>query len=201
MKAVSFDLWGTLVKSNSDFSFHQEALVREFTEIENWKDSKRELKTLIAQNEIRGIHTPRENVYKSFFKDFSLKELEDFINYSNELFLKYPPLTREPETDIISILRDRGIRCYISSNSTLIYGDVLSKLVYEKFGIIRKNCRFSDEVKATKPDAKMFEFPIKPDFHIGDNAITDGASVNFGIEHYHINEKQNFKTFLDYARI
>lgn len=204
MKAISFDFWGTLMVSNPTFKKEQVKLAQEFTSLNETRwllaknSAKKELDDLVEKT---GIHPPRMNTYTKLLSTFNLQEIKDFINYSNELFLKYPPLLREPETDIVSILREKDYRVYISSNTVLIYGDVLSKVIFDNFGIIRKNCNFSDEVGVSKPRKEMFDFNIKPTWHIGDNLITDGASENFGIKHYHINQQQNFKTFLQDGNI
>lgn len=204
MKAISFDFWGTLMISNPEFKKAQSKLVREFTNLSEaqWTKEKTQIKKELDELvEATGIHPPRMNTYTKLLSTFNLQEIKDFISYSNELFLKYPPLIREPETDIVSILREKDYRVYISSNTVLIYGDVLSKIIFDNFGIIRKNCNFSNEIGVSKPRKEMFEFPIKPTWHIGDNELTDGASENFGIKHYHINNEQNFKTFLQDGNI
>ena len=204
MKAVSFDFWGTLMISNPEFKKAQSKLVQEFTNLDEarWSETKNLAKKRLDELvEKTGIHPPRDNSYLMILQNLSLKERESFIKYSDELFLKYPPLKREPETDIVSILREKDYRVYISSNTVLIYGDVLSKVIFDNFGIIKKNCNFSDEVGVSKPRKEMFDFKIRPDFHIGDNLITDGASESFGIDHYHINKQQNFKTFLQNGNI
>lgn len=199
-KAISFDVWGTLVKSNPQFKLEQYKLVKEYKDI-SWEDWT--MKKIIVKTEADdmverlGVHLDRMELYGKLLTDLSGKDKKDFINYSNELFLKFPPILREPDCDLISILKERDYRIYISSNTVLIYGDVLGKIIYDNFGIIKKNCNFSDQLGVSKPDGKMFQFPIKPDWHIGDNIITDGTSEKFGIKHYHINEKQNFKTFID----
>lgn len=199
MKAVSFDLWGTLIVSNPEFKVKQGELVKEFTGkdcktfTENKNKAKKEIDNLV---ESQGIHPDRSRYYKTLLPQLSWREIDEFIQYSDRLFLEYRPQKREPETDIVQILRDKDIKSYISSNTVFIYGNVLKEVIYDYFKIIKTNCKFSDELGYSKPDKCMFDFPIKPLFHIGDNIITDGASEKYGIKHYHINDKQNFKTFL-----
>lgn len=203
-RSCCFDVWGTLLISNPEFKKAQAKLVQEFTSIkkEEWFKAKNFLKKQLDELvEKTGIHPPRESSYLEILPSLSIREREDFIRYSNELFLKYPPLLREPETDVVSILKEKDYKVYISSNTVLIYGDILSKVIFDKFGIIRKNCNFSDELGVSKPDGRMFNFEIKPTWHLGDNVLTDGASENHGIKHYHINNQQTFKTFLQDANI
>lgn len=199
MRAISWDVWGTLLISNPQFKLEQYKLVKEYKDIswEDWNKSKTVLKKEADDIvEKHGVHLDRMDLYKKLL-GLSGKDTKDFISYSNELFLKFPPILREPDCDLISILKERDYRVYISSNTVLIYGDILGQVIYDNFGIIKKNCNFSDQIGFSKPDEKMFKFPIKPDWHIGDNIITDAASEKFGIKHYHINEQQDFKTFID----
>ena len=206
MKAVSFDFWGTLMVSNPDFKKAQANLAKEFFNIDEqeFHNSKNNIKKQVDYLvESAGLQLERVILYRKLIPNLNIKDCENFIRYSDELFLKHPPILREPETDIISILKEKGYRVYISSNTVFIYGKTLSKVIFDNFGIIHKNCKFSDETQGlvSKPSREMFDFEIKPDWHIGDNLITDGASEEFGIKHYHINNKQNFKTFLENENI
>lgn len=200
MKSISFDFWQTLMVSNPNFKKAQEKLYKEFTGNDSkiFSDRRRVIKNeLDALVEATGVQPNSDSYFYKLLPELTLNERKDFNHYSSELFLKNPPVLREPEIDIIEELRRLDYRVYISSNTIFISGHTLAKVVYENFGIIKKNCKFSDIVGVSKPNGKMFEFDVKPDFHIGDNLITDGASENFEIKHYHINNEQNFKTFLE----
>lgn len=203
IKSVSFDVWGTLVKKNPEFSIHQEKLVKEFVFIDDWKGVKEKAKIIIKENELKGIHTDRVFVYKNLLPSLSIKQIENFIDYSNELFLKYPPIVPQSSRDLVSYFKEQDVRCYVSSNTALVYGDVISKIIYNEFGIIKSNCKFSDGVGVCKPSEEMFQFPIKPLFHIGDNIITDGASEKFGVKylHYSIKDNTNLNKFFENAKV
>lgn len=202
-KAISIDLWGTLIVSSPLYKAKQSELAKEFlpTPID-WYDEKNNMKLALDNEvELTGCQPNRVDNYRKLLGNCSIKKADDFIQYSNELFLQYPPLIKDRETDIVNVLRSKDIRVYISSNTVFVYGDVLAKIVYQNFGIIKANCNFSDEIGVSKPNGKMFDFEIKPTYHLGDNLVTDGAANTFGIEHYLIKGNQNFKTFLDYANI
>lgn len=204
MKAISFDLWGTLIVSNPVFKTKQAELAREFSgmPIEEFISMKNHAKKVIDDKvETTGNHLDRREFYRALLLNPSNKAIDEFIEYSDQLFLTHKPLIREEETNIVQALRDKGYKIYISSNTVFIYGDVLNKIVYDYFGIIKSNCKFSDEVGVSKPNPKMFDFHIKPTWHIGDNIITDGSCEQLGIKHYHINQKQNFQTFLQNENI
>jgi FMN phosphatase YigB (HAD superfamily) len=202
---ISFDLWGTLIISNPEFKLNQKKLLLEINS--KMDPIKWELDLKIIKNEFNfqvehyGIHFDRKNIYERSLKEFSEKELADFITKSDELFLRFPPKVRDNSIDMINQLRSKGIKCYISSNTVLIYSNVLETIVYDYFKISAEDCNFSDAIGVSKPDAKMFNYKNKPAYHIGDNHVTDGACVNSGIEFYHINETQSFKTFLTYANL
>lgn len=198
-KSISFDFWGTLMVSNPNFKTAQQKLYKEFTgnNPQIFADRRRGIKIeLDALVEATGVQ-PKSEYFQRLLPELNLKQIKEFNSYSEELFLKNPPILREPETDIIEELRRLDYRIYISSNTIFISGNILGKVIYDNFGIVKKNCNFSDLVGVSKPSKEMFDFEIKPTSHIGDNLITDGASENFGIKHYHINKEQNFNTFLE----
>lgn len=200
MKSISFDFWATLMVSNPNFKKAQEKLYKEFTgnNPQIFSDRRRGIKNeLDALVEATGVQPKSEEYFKRLLPELTIKEIKDFNVYSSELFLKNPPILREPEIDIIEELRKLDYRVYLSSNTIFISGDTLAKVVYDNFGLVKKNCKFSDIVGVSKPDGKMFKFDVKPTWHVGDNLITDGASEKFRIKHYHINKEQNFKTFLE----
>jgi len=157
MKAISFDLWGTLIVSNPVFKTKQSELAKEFTgmKTEDFFTAKNLVKKQIDHLvETTGKHFERRDFYKNIFPNLSLKCVDEFIEYSDQLFLKHKPLLREEETNIIQELRDKDYKIYISSNTVFIYGDILKKIVYDYFGIIKSNCKFSDEVCFTLGYAK-----------------------------------------------
>lgn len=194
MKAISFDFWGTLCKSNPVFRERQFELVREYDSsitLEIWNERKAHVKALAnSLAETKGIQVSRLDMYHILLPNCSMRLIEEFINYSDEIFLYHQPINLEA-SESIQKLKDLGYRIYVSSNTVLINGDTLSRVIYEKFGIIKSNCKFSDEVDAAKPNKAMFKFPIKPSFHIGDNSITDGSCTNFDIRFIKVDERLN----------
>lgn len=204
-KAISFDLWGTLIISNPEFKYNQKQILSKFDrtiDIDEWelklKTIKSQYNHIVEQN---GIHFERTELYRKTFENLTFNEINDFIKLSDELFLTYPPLLKDKNSNIIDYLTSAGIKCYISSNTVLIYSNVLSKIVFNYFNINADDCNFSDKKGVSKPNQEMFNFKIKPQYHIGDNLITDGACVRNGINFYHINDKQNFNTFLQNANL
>lgn len=204
-REISFDLWGTLIVSNPEFKANQKILVNKLDptiDVNKWEQYLKEVKAKFNfQVEREGIHCDRKEIYKEVFINQSEAEIDDFIQQSDELFLKYPPLLKDKSFDIIAYLKARDIQCYICSNTVLIYSNVLLPVVYNYFKIMAQYCHFSDVLGTSKPNMRMFDFPFKPDFHVGDNLITDGSCINYDINFYHINETQNFQTFLAHANL
>lgn len=194
-QAISFDIWNTLLTSNPEFKSQQIKLAKEFGIIDFAAKKETAKKTIDNIVEESGIHPDRIYYYKNLFPQLSYKQVEEFIEYSNHLFLLYPPNLKCSGTKATIKQLKENYRVYISSNTVFIYGDTLGKVIYDYFGIIKSNCNFSDEIGVSKPHGKMFEFKTKPIYHVGDNLITDGAAEKFGIKHYHFNDKQNIITF------
>jgi putative hydrolase of the HAD superfamily len=205
IKAISFDLWGTLIISNPEFKYNQKHLVKKLNVLEDvnlWEkkiiEEKFKYNSLV---ETKGLHFDRKIIYRNVFNKITEDQIEEFIVKSDELFLEFPPLIKDNSFEIIKHLHSLGIKTYISSNTVLIYSNILLKIVKDFFNITEIDCHFSDKIGVSKPNIKMFDFINKPIYHIGDNLITDGASINCGINFYHISKNQNFKTFIEHANL
>jgi FMN phosphatase YigB (HAD superfamily) len=185
VKAISFDFWGTLCVSNSAFRENQFKLLNEFDEsitLEYWLSQKTYYKRLADfEAETRGGQLDRLSLHKLIFPKWDMMDIEKFMLLSDELFVKYPPLNNLSPSFINAAIQ-AGYIIYVSSNTVFISGAALSRVIYDKFSIPKSNCKFSDEIGKAKIDVSMFDFEVKPTFHIGDNPKTDGASELYGIE-------------------
>lgn len=185
MKAVSLDFWGTLCVSNPEFRTNQFKLLNELDSsitFEYWNSQKIFYKKIAdIEAETNGKQLDRFELNKLIFPLWDTRKLKEFIFLSDELFVKYPPFDNLP-LSFIETVKILGYTLYISSNTVFTSGDALSKVIFNKFSIPKNNCKFSDEVGRAKIDKSMFDFEIKPKFHIGDNPKTDGASELYGIK-------------------
>jgi FMN phosphatase YigB (HAD superfamily) len=185
VKAISLDFWGTLCVSNPEFRENQFKLLNEVDEsitLEYWLSQKVYYKKLAdIEAETRGEQLDRLNLNKLIFPKWNTADIEKFMSLSDELFVKYPPFNHLPPS-FINTATQAGYTIYVSSNTVFTSGVALSRVIYDKFAIPKRNCKFSDEIGKAKIDASMFDFEIKPTFHIGDNPKTDGASELYGIE-------------------
>lgn len=203
----SFDLWLTLIKSNPDFKAKRDTLFKDFFSID--KDIE-EVRKVIRHYDVlfnrisekTGSHIEREEVFllmlDALGKDIEAiddNQLKQFFQQVDELFLNNKPvLLWENIEEILIKIKEKNKTASILSNTAFIYGDSLRK-VLEHLGLADyfSFMIFSDEVKASKPNLRVFEimFDKVNDFrtlekkeilHIGDNKIADyeGAKT-FGL--------------------
>ena len=149
--------------------------------IYSWAEYIGETTLADFEAETRGGQLDRLNLNKLIFPKWDASDIEKFMLLSDELFVEYPPFNHLPPSFINTAIQ-AGYTIYISSNTVFTSGAALSRVIYDRFVIPKSNCKFSDEIGKAKIDASMFDFEIKPTFHIGDNPKTDGASELYGIE-------------------
>jgi putative hydrolase of the HAD superfamily len=189
-KALSFDLWNTLIVSNPLFKEERNAQWSNF-----WQISQDLLAPTLAQldkdldklAEKKGIQTNFQERVISLAECLGLPaptENEVYLLYQAQerLFLKHLPLLSEPDLPaLLSALHVKGVRLFLVSNTGFIAGKTL-QLAMEQLGIdVHWEARlFSDEIGFSKPDKRIFE-PLTAEtgllptdiLHIGDNFITD----------------------------
>lgn len=185
-KVISLDFWDTLGRSNPTFKEEQFKIARQYEPsltlsefVARFKSTKEFTNNTV---EATGCHPHRNELYRHMFPSWSQMIMQEFINYSDMLFLKYPPHPIPEMAKEVEKWKNEGHLLYISSNTIFIHGDILSKVIFDLYGIVKSNCRFSDEVGFSKPHPAMFNFPKRPDIHVGDNINTDGACTELGIE-------------------
>ena len=153
-------------------------------------------------SEKTGNHIEREEVFllmlNALGKDIETvdeHQLKQFFHQVDELFLNNMPVLLWGNIEEILIkIKEKNKTASILSNTAFIHGDSLKKVLehldladYFSFMI------FSDEVKASKPNLRVFEIMFdkindfktlekKEILHIGDNKIADyeGAKT-FGV--------------------
>ena len=203
----SFDLWLTLIKSNPDFKAKRDTLFKDFFSIDKDFDEVRKVirhyDVLFNRiSEKTGNHIEREEVFllmlNALGKDIETvdeNQLKQFFHQVDELFLNNRPvLLWENIEEILIKIKDNNKTASILSNTAFIHGDSLRKVLkhlgladYFSFMV------FSDEVKASKPNLRVFEIMFdkindlrtlekKEILHIGDNKIADyDGAKTFGV--------------------
>lgn len=194
---ISLDFWGTLYKSNPEFRKKRLILLREYgADPQVAQKLITEFKSEYKELEIKGIHTE--------FSDFltqitncgdDVKDIYTLDDELSSLFLKYPPfpIYKDLEKDLLKVKEEHDL--YICSNVILTEGQTLQKFIWDRLEIPPINCKFSDEVDATKPDVDMFFKEV--DYHIGDNEITDGACTKLGIKFFQVGDIITIKNFIN----
>jgi putative hydrolase of the HAD superfamily len=204
-KHISFDLWLTLIKSNSEFKIKRNLLFKEYFEINSPIEK-------VAQqiryydvfcntiNERTGLNIDTNEIYLLILAslDLSINEieiskLEGFYKESESLFLNYKPtLIYANTSNYLKKIKSEEKSLNILSNTAFIKGFTLKKLIafyeledYFDFQIYSDECGFS------KPNKKIFELIHKevPNIdkskilHVGDNEIADyKGAIEYGFK-------------------
>lgn len=205
---ITFDVWGTLIKSNLEFSKSRATRIKNYASYSGFitllKEDiegaiKAQKKICDAAVERTGIHIDREDVYKSALKtvnvEFSDGDMQQIIVLIDVLFMSdFPPPLIHPNTAKLMDELSKHYTLGICSNTVLIYGNAIRN-VLRQHNILQhfspEHIRFSDEMGCSKPNKNMFlNYAMA---HIGDNPVTDGACHKYGIEFIQINETNNLQ--------
>lgn len=194
-KHISFDLWLTLIKSNSEFKEKRNTLFKDYFEIESPLEQVAQQIRYFdvycnAINEKTGLNFDTNEIYLLILASLNvpiqkieIKQLEHFYAETEDLFLNYKPTLIYSNTkSFLSNIKSANISINILSNTGFIKGFTLKKLLtfyeleeYFDFQIYSDECGFS------KPNKKIFDLIHKklPNvdkneiLHVGDNEIAD----------------------------
>ena len=224
-KHYSFDLWGTLIKSNSDYKnerakyFHDhfnpnklslgevQALIRD---IEVMCDYSNEL----TGKNIHAFEMCSMVLYKLGYDKthLSLRDIQSLYHQLDRLFEKYPPLTFSKETiRVLKALKEKGCTLSVLSNTAFIKGVSISRFLnYSEFAGLFDFQLYSDDIGISKPNNQLYAHMIScvhavrkfnpvqhhEIMHVGDNMYADIAGAKkVGIASFQINS--NNKTIKD----
>lgn len=214
----SFDLWGTLIKSDPQFKKERSRYF--FENFNPLHKSLEDIETIFrrvdvmcnAINEKTGHNIRSEEMCLMVLaeigetRDFSRYDLVE-MNYAMEdLALTFMPVIYDTSiVETLSILRERGATISLLSNTAFIKGQTLKKIL-KRIGLAEyfRFQLYSDETGFSKPSPKMFELLYQhvlqvkqymgknEIIHVGDNSVADiDGAVNFGIQSYLVNTKTN----------
>lgn len=181
-KVISFDAWGTLIKSNPEYHAKKISLISKATHVPKVEVERRlalAKKRADLLVESTGKQPDRIEMYKENFIGLNNSKLNLLIMVLNQVFEDIKP---------IKLLDSIPEGSLITSNTVMIHGDALGRVLNKMYGVPFENMRFSDQVGVSKPNSLMFNHSVKPDIHVGDNDITDGACEDVGIKFMHIDE-------------
>jgi putative hydrolase of the HAD superfamily len=196
--AVSFDLWGTLIKSNPEYRKERTKYIQLHTDMPapiidvTIANIKRDIDTGVEKF---GFHYESLDVYSMIHKQCKIKNItpEDLYHDCAALFIKTMPVLIPGVDEVIKKLHADGYKIYLSSNTVLIDGKYLT-VVLDKLGILQYFTKtiFSNEIRVSKPNPAFFKavhmhsgMLTEQIIHVGDNAITDAqGSTDYGFRKY-----------------
>lgn len=193
----SFDLWLTLIKSHPEFKKRRIQLFSSFFEIARPMDEVARVVKYYDDlcntiNEVAGGNIDTFEIYLLILgslgadlKQIKRQQLNEFYQESENLFLEYRPVIIFKDLHrFFSEIKSQGKSISILSNTGFIKGSTMRKFLHHEgleqyidFHI------YSDEVRCSKPDPKIFqevknsirnpELDLKQILHIGDNPVAD----------------------------
>lgn len=207
IKAVSFDLWGTLIKSNPQYRQNRERFIRLHSGNVESEHIIKAIKADIDENvEKFGLHYESIDVYRMIHQQCNIKGItpEQLQHECSLMFIETPPLLIDGVEEVLRKINQADVRMYLSSNTVLIDGKFL-RIVMEKLGILHffSATYFSNELGVSKPHPQFFQKvhmgskQLKQNIiHVGDNKLTDmQGSTDYGMNAYYLFMKLSVSNF------
>jgi putative hydrolase of the HAD superfamily len=216
IKHISFDLWMTLIRSNSVFRKKRAEFIAETFNPKNMNIAEIEQsiidcdKEFDKYSEIEHKKIPAKKMFRTALEKMKVSKSENIeqdaeylLNTSNKLFLEFPPhFLNDRIPKMLSELKMSGFTLSIGSNTGFAEGVILRRL-FQKLDILKyfSFLVFSDEIKISKPSAKFFQYILDNTtlskaeiLHVGDNPMADyKGSMDFGFKSLLITN-QNYST-------
>lgn len=196
---ISFDVWGTLLKSNFDFNRQRAIFLKNNFSLLLSID---QIIAIVKQNgteinscqEANKIQVSRELIFTPLCEKLNIPISNDIISQIDKsfqlIFIEYPPIIFHSEyANILKMLMVKGHTLSILSNTVYIKGEFISIVLHN---ILNENIfsfeLYSDEVGFPKPSFKIYSLlkemanNRKRIIHIGDNYLCDiQGPLEFGI--------------------
>ncbi|MFD2719954.1 HAD family hydrolase [Hymenobacter monticola] len=187
VQTISLDLWGTLVRANTDFKQAKINLVQEHfhsgLDPEKILDTQRAVKLHYDHLvEAWGVQPTQATLYSDWLcrlelvpEKYPFGHLAQFIDKYQAAAYKFPALPYDTNTTENLRLLARDFKLVLISNTLFVSGITLRAWL-QSLGWMDffDQLIFSDEVSLAKPDPRIFSLAHhRPDTHIGDNPRTD----------------------------
>lgn len=211
IKAISFDVWNTLINSNKNYIHARNSVIASHLNISieeanaNYQNCKKFLDKIA---EINGTCFSTLDCWKIICQMSGKNNIDPkkLMNECQILFSDFIPTYNEELVLELKKINDRGIITGITSNTNFIAGKTLYNNIFEEWNVF-KTLSFSDEVLYAKPHDNIFKAtyhkfnditPLKPEniLHIGDNKICDGGSIHSGFEFKHVENPNELLSLL-----
>jgi putative hydrolase of the HAD superfamily len=198
-KHLSFDLWGTLIKSNVLFSKNRAYYIKDRFALNDSIDIIMDKINIVGKesdqiNMEQGCSIPASKMYEKVLRFFNILisdfEMNQMLTELDNLFLQYPPvLINEYIQEDLAECKN-SFTMNISSNTAFIRGSVLTSFLmsvdlFQYFDFLV----FSDEINASKPSDLFFSSVYKhikylnrnQILHLGDHIFADKkGATDFG---------------------
>ena len=204
IKAIIFDAYGTLFDVNSAAEKCKDKIGKKWENFSNyWRTTQLEYTWL---RNLMGRHKDFWQITEDSL-DKSMKVFEIDSSMKNDLLNLYKILSTFPEVkDTLNILKEKKYKLAILSNGTpsllneLVKSNNLDNIFDDVFSI--------EEVKAYKPDPKVYNIPIKK-YQIQKNEVAYlsantwdvSAGGNYGFNPIWVNRNNNIFDNLDFKPI
>ena len=211
VKAISFDLWQTLIRGNPQFKKEKCELIRNFFNLH--KTDPEILESFVRADKLLDKIQEKFLIQPEYITSWAIvltelgieqtniEKVRKFLQAYNRLFLEFPPvLFDDVEWLFEKLLKYRHLELYILSNTILVQSRALEKFI--KTTPLREIKAFYSDTHFPKPDCRAFEiFENKPVIHVGDNIFADGNCQNFGVEYYQVRTNgKSMKDFWQYIK-
>lgn len=194
IKTISFDIWGTLVKANPEYSKQRIEFLKQHATAEQIEAALKYLKADVDKKaEKHGIQFVTEDLYGMFLNSLGIQyklSTYDYMAFCNTTMINNPPILMSETINLLQTLKQHGYRIMLASNTVFTSGKIM-RTVLMKLQIIDYfyDCIFSDEVGYSKPHLEFFKQLHQKShtftdqiLHTGDNANTDMLGArNYGM--------------------
>jgi len=212
IRAVSFDVWNTLINSNLTFSDERTKLICSMSGLEYnvVRSTFKNLKGwLDDQSERCGVGYNSAEIYEMLLKE--LHQLGssplDWVLLRAEierLFILHPPTIGTDVAGVLQTLDDKGLITGIGSNTNFVSGRIMLDFLESRLGWKFNFSVFSDIEEVAKPDQTFFKMISRRSvtapqqiLHVGDNLICDGGCVKEKFHFLHVEGPHQIKKVLE----
>jgi len=194
-KAVTFDLWATLIKPNPEYSLKRAEFLSSYVKD---KSLIKEIPSIIKEIKIKhddlienhGVHFASLDLYKNICHALNINwhYAEEIKQKLGTLFVHTHPVLMGGSIEMLQTCKDLKLDVHLISNTVFTDGVFLRRGI-NQLGILEvfKSLTFSDEVGLSKPNPVIYDLAKKnviehaessdvKILHIGDNRTTDGAA-------------------------
>ena len=187
IKTISFDVWGTLVKPNPEYSKQRVDFLKSYVTDENQiaTNLKHLKKDVDKRAEKNGMQFNIHDLYKIFLHSLNITHnklpVNDYISFCNSCMINNPPILMSQTHNLLEFLKANDYRIMLASNNVFSSGKIM-RTVLMKLGLFDYfyDCIFSDEVGFAKPHHEFFKQLHQKShtfaeqiLHTGDNIDTD----------------------------